>query len=57
MAKIDLKHAYRSVPIPPTNYQASGYMWRFFGGTILTVIFVTLAFHSVLKALLKSFIF
>ena len=31
MAKIDLKHAYRSVPIHPANYQATGCKWRFAG--------------------------
>ena len=29
MAKIDLKHAYRSVPIHPANYKATGCKWRF----------------------------
>ena len=29
MAKIHLKHAYRSIPISPANYQAKGCKWRF----------------------------
>ena len=29
MAKIDLKHAYRSVPIHKDNYQATGCKWKF----------------------------
>ena len=28
MAKIHLKHAYRSIPISPANYQAKGCKWR-----------------------------
>ena len=31
MAKIDLRHAYRSVPIRPANFQATGCKWRFTG--------------------------
>ena len=31
MAKIDLRHAYRSVPIHPANFQATGCKWRFTG--------------------------
>ena len=31
MAKIDLRHAYRSVPIHPSNYQATGCKWKFTG--------------------------
>ena len=55
MAKIDLKHTYRSDPPTPQIIRlqaASGG----FGGKILTVVFTTPAFHLVLKALLKSFI-
>ena len=29
MAKIHLKHAYRSIPINPANYQANGCKWPF----------------------------
>lgn len=29
MGKIDLKHAYRSVPIHRSNYEATGLKWRF----------------------------
>ena len=29
MVKIDLGHAYRSVPIHPSNYTATGLKWRF----------------------------
>ena len=54
MAKIDLNHAYRWRPIYSANNQATGCQWRF-RGTILTVVFTTPAFRSVLKALLKSF--
>ncbi|KAI8496689.1 amiloride-sensitive sodium channel [Branchiostoma belcheri] len=31
MAKIDLKSAYRSVPIHPSNYSATGLKWQFQG--------------------------
>ena len=31
MAKIDLRHAYRSIPIHPDNYRATGCKWRFTG--------------------------
>ena len=31
LAKVDLRHAYRSVPISPTNYPATGLKWRFKG--------------------------
>ena len=29
MAKIDLRHAYRSVPIHPSNFAATGLKWQF----------------------------
>ena len=29
MAKIDLRHAYRSIPIHPSNYRATGLKWKF----------------------------
>ena len=29
MAKIDLRHAYRTVHIHPDNYQATGLKWKF----------------------------
>ena len=31
LAKVDLRHAYRSVPIHPSNYMALGLKWRFKG--------------------------
>ena len=31
LAKVDLHHAYRSVPISPKNYPATGLKWRFKG--------------------------
>ena len=31
LAKIDLRHAYRSVPIHPSNFQATGLKWTFWG--------------------------
>lgn len=31
MAKIDLRHAYRSVPIHKSNYAATGLQWQFSG--------------------------
>lgn len=31
MAKIDLRHAYRSVPIHKSNYSATGLQWQFSG--------------------------
>ena len=41
MAKIDLKHAYRSVPIHPANYQATGRKWRFTGHNLDTFFYDT----------------
>ena len=41
MAKIDLKHAYRSVPIHPANYQATGCKWRFTGDDFDTFFYDT----------------
>ena len=41
MAKIDLKHAYRSVPIHPANYQATGCKWRFVGDDFDTYFYDT----------------
>lgn len=41
MAKIDLKHAYRSVPIHPANYQATGCKWRFAGDNFDTYFYDT----------------
>ena len=38
MAKIDLRHAYRSVPIHPANYAAMGLKWRFTGATSFTYL-------------------
>jgi hypothetical protein len=39
MAKIDLKHAYRSVSIHPANYQATGCKWRFTGDDVDTYFY------------------
>jgi len=33
MAKVDLRHAYRSVPVHPSNYTALGLKWKFDGDT------------------------
>jgi hypothetical protein len=33
MAKVDLKNAYKSVPIHPSNYHLTGFKWRFSGNT------------------------
>ena len=38
MAKIDLRHAYRSVPIHPANYAAMGLKWHFTGATSFTYL-------------------
>ena len=35
LAKIDLRRAYRSVPVHPANYQALGLKWKFLTTTIL----------------------
>ena len=31
LAKVDLRHAYRSVPVHPSNYKALGLKWQFKG--------------------------
>ena len=36
MAKIDLHHAYRSIPIHRSNFQATGLKWKFKGSRKLT---------------------
>jgi len=41
MAKIDLRHAYRSVPIHPNNYAATGLQWLFSGQSCPTYFFDT----------------
>ena len=41
MAKIDLRHAYRSVPIHPSNYTATGLKWWFAGDSKPTYFFDT----------------
>lgn len=41
MAKIDLRHAYRSVPIHPDNYRATGCKWRFSGDNVDTYFYDT----------------
>ena len=39
MAKIDLRHAYRSVPIHPWNYKATGCKWQFSGSDSFTYFY------------------
>ena len=39
MAKIDLRHAYRSVPIHPSNYTATGLKWWFHGDSSPTYFY------------------
>ena len=47
MAKIDLRHAYRSVPIHKSNYVATGLQWHFAGHNHPTYFFDTrLAFGA-----------
>ena len=41
MAKIDLRHAYRSVPIHPENYQFTGLKWQFSGDVHFTYFYNT----------------
>ena len=41
MAKIDLRHAYRSVPIHPSNYAATGLHWHFTGEDNFTYFYDT----------------
>ncbi|KAL9952390.1 hypothetical protein ACROYT_G039640 [Oculina patagonica] len=41
MAKIDLRHAYRSVPIHPSNYAATGLQWHFDGDDDVTYFYDT----------------
>ena len=36
LAKIDLRHVYRSVPIHPSNYAATGLKWLFEGDSVPT---------------------
>ncbi|CAH3169303.1 unnamed protein product [Porites lobata] len=55
MAKIDLWHAYRSVPIHPDNYKATGCKWQFLGDHSYTYFYDT-RFLSEPKAHRKSFI-
>ena len=40
MSKIDLKSAYRSVPIHPSNYAGTRLKWRFKGGKVKFTYFV-----------------
>ena len=40
MAKIDLKSAYRSVPIHPSNYAGTGLKWKFKGNKVKFTYFV-----------------
>ena len=39
MAKIDLRHAYRSVPIHPCYYKATGCKWQFSGSDSFTYFY------------------
>ena len=41
MAKIDLRHAYRSVPIHPSNFAATGLQWHFDGDDDVTYFYDT----------------
>ena len=41
LAKIDLRHAYRSVPIHPSNYPATGLKWTFSGDSHPTYMYDT----------------
>ena len=39
LAKIDLASAYRSVPIHPSNYNATGLQWKFKGHLETTYLY------------------
>lgn len=41
MAKIDIKHAYHSLPIHPANYQVTGCKWHFVGDSFDTFFYDT----------------
>lgn len=41
LAKVDLRHAYRSVPVHPANYPALGLKWRFSGDSFHTFLIDT----------------
>ena len=41
LAKVDLKSAYRSVPIHPSNFQATGLQWQFAGESNPTYLYDT----------------
>ena len=41
MAKIDLRHAYRSVPVHPANHTALGLKWKFSGDSTFTYLMDT----------------
>ena len=41
LAKVDLGHAYRSVPVHPSNYPALGLKWRFRGARHFTYLIDT----------------
>ena len=41
MEKIDLRHAYRSVPIHPSNFAATGLKWQFLGDNHYTYFYDT----------------
>ena len=55
MAKIDLRHAYRSVPIHKSNYLATGLQW-YFAGHNHPVTFWTLGYLLVPSLVQKFFI-
>ena len=38
MAKVDLRHAYRSVPVHPSNYDALGLKWHFEGDSEISYL-------------------
>ena len=46
LAKIDLHHAYRSMPIHPSNYPATGLKWTFSGDNHHTYLYGTRLFFG-----------
>ena len=38
MAKIDLRSAYRSIPISPLDYKLTGIQWQFSGDIISMIV-------------------
>ena len=55
MAKIDLRHAYRSVRIHPNNFDAMGLKWKFGNSKHFTFLYMTLSCHMVGVPLGSSF--